>query len=164
MQALNTLKAGALVPLVPLVPLVLITLGLACTTAQAQHRPSHPRNAGPAWHGDISRFHEHDWQVWRGGHWSRGRHDGRVGWWWVVGGTWYLYPGPVYPYPNPYEPPMVMLPPPTQYWYFCTAANAYYPYVASCPGGWTQVTATPPALPASATPVVPSLPPSNPAQ
>jgi hypothetical protein len=112
-----------------------------------EHRP------GPAWHGDIRRFHEHDWNVWRGGHWTHGRHDGRMGWWWVTGGLWYFYPSPVYPYPSPWEPPPVTLvsppagmappPPATQYWYYCEASNSYYPYVATCPAGWKQVPATP---------------------
>ena len=26
-----------------------------------------------------------------------------------------------------------------QYWYFCRGANAYYPYVKECPGGWQRV-------------------------
>lgn len=44
-----------------------------------------------------------------------------------------------------------------QYWYFCAAANAYYPYVATCPGGWQPVPATPPAASSS-------MPPNAPAQ
>jgi hypothetical protein len=35
-------------------------------------------------------------------------------------------------------------PPPISYWYFCAAANAYYPYVTSCQGGWQSVPTTPP--------------------
>lgn len=27
----------------------------------------------------------------------------------------------------------------TSYWYYCTASQAYYPYVKDCPGGWMQV-------------------------
>jgi hypothetical protein len=119
----------------------------AATSAFAIDRRPPP---GP-WHGDIHRFHEHDWRVWRGGHWMHGPHNGRMGWWWIVGGIWYFYPVPVYPYPSPWEPPPVALvsppddapPPPTQYWYFCEASNSYYPYVATCPGGWKQVPAAP---------------------
>jgi hypothetical protein len=37
-----------------------------------------------------------------------------------------------------------------QYWYFCPAANAYYPYVNSCPGGWQAVPTTPPPSSAGA--------------
>lgn len=25
------------------------------------------------------------------------------------------------------------------YWYYCTSAQAYYPYVQQCPGGWLKV-------------------------
>ncbi len=118
--------------------------------AQPRHaRPEPP----PAWHGDIHRFPEHDWHVWRGGYWYHGPHAGRLGWWWVVGGAWYFYPAPVYPYPNPYEPPpsWIVSPPatsappapPATFWYYCEAGNGYYPYVTTCPGGWRQVPATP---------------------
>jgi hypothetical protein len=31
-----------------------------------------------------------------------------------------------------------------QYWYFCRDANAYYPYVKDCPGGWQKVLPRPP--------------------
>ena len=127
-------------------------LCLAASTATgcfAEPARPHPPRAGhpppPAWRGDIARFHEHDWGVWRGGRWAHQPHDGRLGWWWVAGGVWYLYPSPVYPYPNPWEPPppvvlmppagVTLSPPPTQYWYFCDAAPGYYPYVATCPGG-----------------------------
>ncbi len=76
-----------------------------------------------------------------------------MGWWWVVGGAWYFYPSPVYPYPSPWEPPPAVLvnpptatvppAPPTQYWYLCEASKTYYPYAATCPGGWKQVPAVP---------------------
>ena len=70
---------------------------------------------------------------------------------------WYPYPYPfpypyAYPYGYPYpvySPPVVQQPPvyvqpqtapaPTQYWYYCQASQAYYPYVRECPGGWMQV-------------------------
>lgn len=114
--------------------------------AQRAQRDAHPR-----WRGDISRFHEHDWNLWRAGQWHHGRHDGRLGWWWVVGASWYFYPAPVYPYPSPWEPPPVVLvspppgspppAPPTPYWYYCEASKGYYPYVPTCPGGWVPVPA-----------------------
>lgn len=101
----------------------------------------------PHWgHGDIARFREGDLDRWRGGHWFHGRHFGRLGWWWIVGGAWYFYPAPVYPYPDPYIPPAVVTrvpPPPTpsppQYWYYCDSVKGYYPYVADCPEGWRRV-------------------------
>lgn len=91
--------------------------------------------------------------VWAGGQWRHGWYGPRFGWWWVVGPSWYYYPAPVYPYPNPYVPPVVIQttpaqqgPAPTQYWYYCAASKAYYPYVAECPGGWQPVPVTPPAV------------------
>jgi hypothetical protein len=129
-----------------------------------------------AWHGgDIRHFETRDMGHWRDGRWRNGWHDGRLGWWWVVGGFWYFYPEPIYPYPDPYTPPVVMqqapptvviqqapngatqapapapapasAPAPTaqapQVWHYCEASKSYYPYVASCPGGWKQVPAAP---------------------
>ncbi len=107
---------------------------------------------GRRWHGEIREFHAHDLPRWRGGQWRHGVHEGHLGWWWIVGGVWYFYPQPIYPYPDPYTPPIVVIqqpPPPTQgsYWYYCDSANAYYPYVPSCPSGWRMVPASPAAAP-----------------
>ncbi len=93
------------------------------------------------WHGDIRHFHEHDFPRWRAGRWHHGFHDGRVGWWWVVGPIWYFYPRPIYPYPNPYVPPAVVIEQPVQYWYYCVSAAQYYPYAPVCPEGWRMVPA-----------------------
>lgn len=127
-----------------------------------QHLPRAGHPPPPAWRGDIARFHEHDWGVWRGGRWAHQHHDGRLGWWWVVGGAWYFYPSPAYPYPNPWEPPppvslvppagVALSPPPTQHWYFCEASQGYYPYVATCPGGWKPVAAEPAPSPGAPAP------------
>lgn len=38
---------------------------------------------------------------------------------------------------------------PAGYWYYCQAANAYYPYVRECPAGWQQVAPQPPVTPAN---------------
>jgi len=122
-----------------------------------RHDPRHERDrreAAPRFRGEIERFHEHDWDMWRGGRWRHDVHGGRWGWWWIVGGSWYFYPEPVYPYPNPYEPPIAAVvpptaapqsapPPPPQNWYYCNAPKGYYPYVPSCPAGWEVVPATP---------------------
>ncbi|HET9701325.1 MAG TPA: hypothetical protein VFP70_10430 [Burkholderiales bacterium] len=68
--------------------------------------------------------------------------------------------GPYY-YPPYYYPPAVAVVPSqpqtyiergapadapgsASYWYYCRDANAYYPYVKQCPGGWEQVNPTPP--------------------
>ena len=123
-------------------------------------------HGGPGWHGNIRSFGHHDFHIWRGGGWQYTRYGGRLGWWWVVGGAYYFYPQPVYPYPDPYQPPAVVVEqqpqvvvapqapqvyapqqaapqPASQVWYFCDASQTYYPYVASCAGGWRTVPATP---------------------
>src|SRR5579871_4206800 len=30
--------------------------------------------------------------AWEGGRWRHEMHNGRMGWWWDVGGVWYFYP------------------------------------------------------------------------
>jgi hypothetical protein len=140
---MRVLRLAGLLALVP----------IAIATAQPHQRPA-PRPVPPRLHGDIGRFHQHDWPVWRSGHWVRGPHSGRVGWWWVTGGIWYPYPVPVYPYPDPFQPPpvtvMPSVPPQPATWYFCRSAGRYYPYVATCPEGWVQVPAVPENAPVPA--------------
>lgn len=98
-------------------------------------------------HGDIHYFPYHDRDYWDHGGWYHTWYGGRFGWWWVVSGVWFFYPVPVYPYPDPYIPSDFVAPPPpegaaaVQFWYFCPASNAYYPYVPACPTGWQQVPA-----------------------
>jgi hypothetical protein len=68
------------------------------------------------------------------------------------------YAPPVYIQPAPvYAAPPVASPSAQQYWYFCPAANGYYPYVTSCPSGWQAVPTTPSG-------VLQSVPNSAPAQ
>lgn len=76
----------------------------------------------------------------------------------VLGPVWGPAWGPGwYPPPYYYPPqPVVVLPPSPppvyveqaqpapveaqqQYWYYCPAAKAYYPYVKECPQGWQRV-------------------------
>jgi hypothetical protein len=64
----------------------------------------------------------------------------------------YYYPpvivaDPVYAQPNP----VVQVPAPPNFWYYCPQSGGYYPYVSDCPGGWQQVMPQPPA-PAPAAP------------
>ena len=60
----------------------------------------------------------------------------------------YYYPYAYsYPYYNSYryDPPTVYVESEQPfYWYFCRDSETYYPYVTSCPGGWTKVIPTPP--------------------
>ncbi|HUW51053.1 MAG TPA: hypothetical protein VMV75_08570 [Sulfuricella sp.] len=132
---------------------------LAPLSANADRRDDGRHDEGRNWHGDIREFHNRDLPRWRAGHWHHGAHEGRLGWWWVVGGLWYFYPQPVYPYPDAYTPPVVVIQQPAspaapgapaaqaQYWYYCTSVKGYYPYVPSCPEGWKTVPATPPGVP-----------------
>ncbi len=81
------------------------------------------------------------------GAYPHGWHGGPY-WGWYGPGPWWGYPYS-YPYPQyyPYAPypsydssvPAVPNVPQQSYWYYCKDAKAYYPYVQSCPGGWTQV-------------------------
>lgn len=120
----------------------------------AQAEPNH-------WgHGDIHRFHERDLEIWRGGSWRHEVHDGRLGWWWLVGGIWYFYAQPVYPYPDPYVPSDVIVQPVApaavapSYHYYCQNPVGYYPYVARCFAPWQRVEAGMPP-PADAVPMPP---------
>ncbi len=72
--------------------------------------------------------------------------------WWPL-----YYPAPYYSY-YPYYPPAVAAPssPPeyieqgdaqaaqSNYWYYCTNPEGYYPYVKQCPDGWQKVVPQPP--------------------
>jgi hypothetical protein len=145
------------------------TVLLLSPAAQAQHRHGSGGSqlggrgaAAPQFHrgsgahqfnrgsGDVSGF-RHNGFVARGGHHHHHRGFGRAV---VIGGfgfgypyayPYYAYP---YPYPYPYDSSLAAatvynLPPPAPTWYYCDGAGAYYPYVATCPGGWREVPATP---------------------
>lgn len=86
-----------------------------------------------------------------------------------VGPYWDPWYFPPYYYYPPYGPPLVVeqTPPPvyieqegapsesaapatpaqTNYWYYCEAQRAYFPYVQECPGGWQKVLPQPPRQP-----------------
>ena len=86
---------------------------------------------------------------------SRARSHGFVRFGVVAAPAWgYYRPSPYYyPYyapvvvaPEPLvyieqNPPPVETPQPSpnSYWYYCVAAEAYYPYVKTCPAGWQKV-------------------------
>lgn len=113
---------------------VIATLGVPAMAQRDDHfRDDHFR-------GDIHHFRDHDLDYWRGGRWFHGPHEGRDGWWWIVGDSWYFYPAPVYPYPDPYLPPTVA-PAPGATWYYCANPQGYYPYVAQCAVPWQPVPA-----------------------
>ncbi len=103
-------------------------------------------------------------------HWAHGWHAGAYGWWWVDMGVWTWYGN------DPYRPYGAYAPPPEYraapvapgrppMYYYCDAAQGYYPQVPSCPSGWREVPATPqqvaPGAPAG--PAMPAAPPPPPA-
>jgi len=86
----------------------------------------------------------------------------------MIGPYWSPWPYPPPYYYPPYNPPVVVErynPPvyieqpapaqpapnavvtPVNYWYYCGASKAYYPYVQECPGGWQKVLPQPPGQP-----------------
>jgi hypothetical protein len=61
-----------------------------------------------------------------------------------IGAGFVAWPAAYYGYgPGYYYPPAAVMPAP-QYWYYCTEAAGYYPYVQQCPGGWELVIPTMP--------------------
>jgi hypothetical protein len=55
-----------------------------------------------------------------------------------------FYSGPYYYAPG-YHPyySVPVYGPPDPYWSYCRPANAYYPYVRECPGGWERYLPSP---------------------
>ena len=94
---------------------------------------------------------------WRGG-WGPGAFWGGAAFGAALAYPYYAYPyrygypyGYPYPYASPYSygytqppQPQVYAEPQQEYWYYCKEPQGYYPYVASCPGGWMRVLPTPP--------------------
>lgn len=98
-----------------LVVAVLIAASIPAKAERNEQRGGEGKHVGDRGgrHGDIRHVEKNDHHTWRAGRWHHGRHDGRLGWWWIVAGMWYLYPHPVYPYPT-YIPPVVTSAPPPQ--------------------------------------------------
>ena len=77
------------------------------------------------------------------------------GWWGAPYGYGYPYGYPYYSAPpvviqqepQEYVQQPAAQQPEQQYWYFCTEAKAYYPYVKKCPSGWMRVVPTPSPAP-----------------
>lgn len=84
------------------------------------------------WRGNVQSF---DSRRWQSGGWRHESHNGRFGWWWVIGPNWYFSNRPVYPYPDIYTPPAEMF----GWWYWCSPYQEYYPYVTTCPVPWQRV-------------------------
>jgi len=80
------------------------------------------------------------------GRWQHGRHDGRVGWWWISGGLRHYYAAPVYPYPvySPLVAARPVLQVAQEYWYYCANPSGYYPGIPACEVAWQRVAASAP--------------------
>lgn len=83
---------------------------------------------------------------------GRGRTSFSFGFGPYWGGNPYYYPyyGPVIVERAPQviyieKPVEQTAPPATSYWYYCEAAQGYYPYVKQCPAGWMKVVPQTPA-------------------
>lgn len=96
------------------IPLASVMVLVAVSAQAEDHPPGHPpgkpavvhpgRPGIPPGHADarfargaiIAReFGGHPYRgrlAWEGGRWRHEMHDGRMGWWWDVGGVWYFYP------------------------------------------------------------------------
>jgi hypothetical protein len=108
--------------------------------------PGHADRGGHGSKGPAYRSHGHS------GHGHRGH--GHGGFHRSGGVRVFISPGLVVPFGSYSPPPVVVapsprvyvepLPPPPTYWYYCDAAQAYYPYVQQCPGEWRQVLPAPP--------------------
>jgi hypothetical protein len=58
--------------------------GRGAADARFAHGPIGPRDfGGHPYRGRLA---------WEGGRWRHEMHNGRMGWWWDVGGVWYFYP------------------------------------------------------------------------
>jgi len=102
------------------IALLLFAPGLANAAPRDAHGV-HGAPARPAFHG-APRDGDHHREFHRDGR-------GHV----FVGVAPFWNPWPVYVAPLPDDPP------PAAYWYYCPSANAYYPYVATCPVPWVPV-------------------------
>ena len=129
-----------------------LVVALLGSTTMAQGEQRHHNMSGGAHFGDFRgrnfgndtfrepAFHG-DRDTWRNGRWRHDWHDGRLGWWWVVGDDWLFYPEPIYPYPAyAYDEPA---PTAGGAWYYCTRPQGYYPYVRHCDSPWEEVPAAP---------------------
>jgi hypothetical protein len=137
------------------VALLVVLVGLASEPAHAQRASGnggggHRAHAGGGHHGGHRIHHggvQH--RVHHGGvHHHHGGSFVSVGFW----GPWWYPPYPYY-YPAPVayaaEPVTYVeqngAPEPTNWWYYCDAAGAYYPYAKTCSAGWRRVSPTPPS-------------------
>ena len=95
---------------------------------------------------------------WTRGRWIHDRHDGRLGWWWVIGSSWYFFERP-HTFDQPPQTVIVQQPQPvviqspspapsvTPVLYYCKENGKHYPEITTCHSGWSLVSATTPPQP-----------------
>ena len=122
---------------------LVVILAVPATSAHARGGGGHGGQGG---HGGNGGHGGHK----GGGHKGHGHHHRSFV---VVGGGVFYGPDWPYWYP-PYDPayyaaitsdePVSYIQQDTPpFWYYCEGAQAYYPYVQECAGGWLTVTPTP---------------------
>ena len=131
--------------------LVIVLIGSLTSNSAWAHG-----GGGGGWHGGGGGWGGH----YGGGHYGGGWGYGHGGYYGGFGLGFGYYGGyPYYAYPPavvtvPVAPPVYIqqaapqpVPPQPQanYWHYCNNPEGYYPYVKECPGGWQQVSPTPPA-------------------
>lgn len=94
-----------------------------------------------SWRGN---FHQDDLRAWNNGRWSNTNHNGRQGWWWIVGSEWFYYNSRVDNVPRMNVPSVIYQSHyhrniPQNVNYYCKPVGAYYPYVTSCPSAWITI-------------------------
>jgi len=107
---------------------VVFLLGLSMTQVAWAHRRSH------GWHGNVGIYLAPPLLGWR--YYPPPPY--------YYPPSYYYPPPPIYvspPQPSVYieRPPAESVPPPQNYWYYCTDPEGYYPTVKECPGGWLKV-------------------------
>ena len=142
--------------------LVFLAVCVVAWSSPSTAKPGHRAHG----YGKHSRYgyRSHKFYGYRGGHRFRHRSRFFVGGS-IVFGPWYpyyywppypSYYGPRYPYSYYPAPPVVIQQQPSvnvepesqpsDYWYYCEDAQAYYPYVKECSDGWMKVVPETPPL------------------
>jgi hypothetical protein len=111
-----------------------------------RHENRHQVSNEDYWRHNL---HNNDYNNWQTGRWEKTHHDGKLGWWWILGSSWYLFEQPAYPYPviNPiYVSPIVTEPELNvqiqniaKSRYYCSTTGQYYPESNICSVPWKKI-------------------------
>lgn len=116
-----------------------LTIGPALADPRPSHRPIHNGHHGPNWTFSVGPLYR-PWvypPYYYDPFFYRQRWNDRP----IIieqpAPQIYIEQAQAYPQPAPQQDT-------NNYWYFCDAAQAYFPYVKECPSGWQRVTPQPP--------------------